>query len=150
MRNEIKFLLLLGILCGLLGYALYITCDAFLTLADDPLPVIKVDMKKETTEETIKRVAKEQGLNPTLTLMIADMESGLDPYFIRQNKKSIDRGVFAFNSRAYKSVSNECAFNPECATKKFAEEVKKGRLKNWLALKGFRLEILEKYLIEQK
>ncbi|MCD6370525.1 MAG: hypothetical protein J7L63_03410, partial [Thermoplasmata archaeon] len=124
MRNEIKFLLLLGTLCGLLGYALYITCDAFLALADDPLPVIKVDMKKETTEETIKRVAKEQGLNPTLTLMIADMESGLDPYFISQNKKSIDRGVFAFNSRAYKSVSNECAFNPECATKKFAEEVK--------------------------
>ncbi len=150
MRDEIKFLLLLGTLCGLLGYALYITCDAFLALADDPLPVIKLELKHETTEQTIARVAKQEGLNPTLTLMIADMESGLDPYFIRQNKKSIDRGVFAFNSRAYKSVSNECAFNPECATKKFAEEVKKGRLKNWLALRGFRLKALEKYLIDER
>ena len=141
---------MLGIISGLLGYALYITCDAFLALADDPMPIIRTELKHETTEEIIRRVAKQEGLNPTLTLMIADMESGLDPYFIRQNKKSIDRGVFAFNSRAYKGVSNECAFNPECATKKFAEEVKKGRLKNWLALRGFRLETLEKYLIEER
>ncbi len=150
MRDEIKFMLLLGILCGLLGYALYLSTDAFLTLIDDPMPVIKVDIKKETVEQTIARVAKEQGLNPTLTLMIADMESGLDPYFVRQNKKSIDRGVFAFNSKAYKNVDNKCAFDVECATRQFAREVKKGRLKNWLALRGFRLEILEKYLIEEK
>jgi len=150
MRNETKVILLLILLGGLTGYAMYIAVNSFLVLVDNPAPVIKLEPKHETMEQTIARVAKQEGLNPTLTLMIADMESGLDPYFIRQNKKSIDRGVFAFNSRAYKSVSNECAFDPECATKKFAEEVKKGRLKNWLALRGFRLEILEKYLIEEK
>ena len=151
MRNEIKFLLLLGVISGLLGYALYITCDAFLALADDPLPVIKLEPKHETTEEIIARVAKEQGLNPTITLMIADMGSKLNRYAIHINKDgTYDRGVFMYNSYHYRHIPDECAFDPECATKEFATEVKKGRLKNWVEVRGFRLEVLEKYLIEER
>jgi len=151
MRNEIKVIFLLVLLGGLTGYAMYIAINSFLALVDSPAPIVKLEPKHETTAEIIARVAKEQGLNPTITLMIADMGSKLNRYAIHINKDgTYDRGVFMYNSYHYRHIPDECAFDPECATKEFATEVKKGHLKNWVEVRGFRLEVLEKYLIEEK
>ena len=133
------------------GFAVYTATNSFLSLADAEItPLVKVKLpEKETPKETIERVAREEGLNPTLTLYVAECESGLKPYFIRKNKRSIDRGIMAINNKAYPDVSNECAFSPQCAVKVFAKEVKAGHLRNWLSVRGFRLEIFEKYLLNK-
>lgn len=153
MRNEFKFLILLAIISGLLGYALYTATNSFLLLADTEItPLIKVKFpEKETPKETIIRVAESEGLNPTLTLFVADCESKLDPHFIRVNKNgSVDRGTFGINNKAHPEVSNNCAFDVSCSTKFFAKQVRKGKLKEWLSVRGFRLDIFEKYLIKKK
>jgi len=90
----------------------------------------------ESVIETIQRVCKDEGFDADLAVKIAACESYLNPYFVKVNKnKTIDRGIFAFNSKHYKQVSNECAFNVECATKAFIKEAKNGKINNWLCYK---------------
>ena len=86
--------------------------------------------------QIIETVCKEENFNPELAIKVAACESYLQPYFIHTNRnKSIDRGLFAFNSYYYKKVSNKCAFSPECATRVFVREAKAGRVNNWLCYK---------------
>ena len=151
-KTGYKLIILLSVISLLLGGIIYISTNSFLELADAQItPLIKAKLPEaETPKETIARVAESEGLNKTLTLMISEMESKLDPHFLKVNRNgSVDRGIFAFNNKAYPEVSNECSFSPECATRKFAQEVKKGHLRNWLTVRGFRIEIFEKYLLNK-
>ena len=156
MKNKLKniiLLLIISLLFGLLlGYSVYTATNSFLELADAQIsPLIKVKFsEKETPKETIERVAREEGLNPTLVLMICECESRLQPHFLRVNKNgTIDRGIAAFNSKAYKEVSNDCSFDVECSIRKFAAEAKAGHLKNWYCARNLKLENVEKYLLNK-
>ena len=92
--------------------------------------------KDRGTLQTILDVCKEENFDPELTVKIASCESYLNPYAVHLNRNgSIDRGLFQFNSRYYRNISNECAFSIECSVKAFIREAKRGRIKNWLCYK---------------
>lgn len=87
-------------------------------------------------EDTIRRVAQEEGVDPNLAVRVAKCESGLDPTAKNKNKGgSEDRGLFQWNNYYHKGISNECAYDPECATRKFCKAVKNGHLDWWSATK---------------
>jgi len=91
----------------------------------------------ETIEQTIRRIATEMGVNQDLAYRVAKAESGLRQYVYNENTNgSIDRGVFQWNSKYHPEVSDDCAYNIECATKKFCEAVKSGNLSWWNASKA--------------
>lgn len=48
------------------------------------------------------------------------------------NSKGLDRGVFQINDYFHKEVSNECAFNVECATKWTMKMIDAGRQHEWM------------------
>ena len=78
-------------------------------------------------------VCEEEGIDPEMALSVAVCESYLNPYVVGVNKSgSIDRGILAINNHFYSQVSDDCAFNVECSVRVFAEEVRAGRLKNWI------------------
>ncbi len=88
----------------------------------------------------IKEVCEENGCDWTLCIRVAAEESQFKPYerFINTDK-TIDRGIFMFNSYHYKWVEDDCAYDVRCATKTFCEEVKAGNLRNWVAAKNLGL-----------
>lgn len=82
--------------------------------------------------KTIEDICKEEDFDVDLAVRIAGCESYLNPYFVNVNRNgSIDRGIFAFNSKYYKEVSNECAFSAECSTRVFIQQVKAGKVNDW-------------------
>lgn len=86
--------------------------------------------------KTIQDVCEEEEFDVELAVKIAACESYLNPYFFQINKNgTVDRGVFAFNDLYYESVSNECAFNVECATRTFIKQAKAGKINDWLCYK---------------
>lgn len=88
---------------------------------------------QEKTEETIYRMAKENDLDFLMVFRIIECESRWDKYFKKEMADgSYDRGILSFNSKHYSQVDDDCAFTPSCAMQKFADEVKKGNIKNWL------------------
>ena len=90
--------------------------------------------QKQEMRDLITRIAIEERVDATLACKVAEAESGLNPRAILRNKdlhKSTDRGLFQFNSKWYAHITDECAFNPECAARAFCKAVKNGRLKDW-------------------
>jgi len=86
----------------------------------------------ETIEEMIRRIAKEEGVDPDLAVRVALCESGLDPDATRENPDgSVDRGLYQWNSYWHPEISDACAYTPECATRAFCKAVKDGNLHWW-------------------
>ncbi len=95
-----------------------------------------VGAKKETIEEIIKRVAKEEGVGVGLALRIAKCESGLDPGAKNTNTNgSVDRGLFQWNNKWHPEITDSCAFDAECSTRAYCKAYKQGNLHWWDASK---------------
>lgn len=93
----------------------------------DKLPI------EEQMISIIKQVALEEGYtNVNLVIAIARAESRLNPG-IRGEQDKRDRGLFQINSHFNKDVTNECAFDPVCATRWTIGELKAGRAWKWNA-----------------
>lgn len=85
-----------------------------------------------SVEGIIRRVCDEQGVDSDLAVRVAKAESGLNPEAKNINTTgSVDRGVFQWNDRWHPEVSDECAYDVECATRKFCKAVKNGNLQWW-------------------
>jgi hypothetical protein len=102
--------------------------------------VVKHNKKEEesapTIEEVIKKIAKEELVDPDLAIKVAECESKLDSKAIHINKDgSMDRGLYQINSKYHPEVSDEQAFNPEYATRFFCKAFKEGHLSWWNATK---------------
>ena len=94
------------------------------------------EAKTETVEQTIIRITKERGIDPALAVRVARCESGLNPAAININTdKSKDRGLFQWNDKWHPEITDEIAFDPECATRAFCDAVSSGNISWWNASK---------------
>lgn len=88
----------------------------------------------EITEALIRKIAKEEGVDPDLAVRVAKCESNLDYKAININTDgSRDRGLYQINSKWHPGVSDEDAFNPITATHFFCKAFKNGNLSWWNA-----------------
>jgi len=91
-----------------------------------------VKTEPESIEETIRTIAKAEGVDPDLAVRVARCESNLDPKAVNINKDgSKDRGIFQINNKYHPQVTDEMAFDPVKATLYFCERVKAGFLSDW-------------------
>jgi hypothetical protein len=109
------------------------------TIEPSELATVQTDtsVDKLTLEDQmisiIKQVALEQNYNhPELVIAIARAESRFNPK-IRGEQDKRDRGLFQINSHFNKEVTDECAFDPACATKWTINELKAGHAWKWNA-----------------
>lgn len=94
------------------------------------------EAKTETVEQILRRIAKEEGVDPDLALRVAKCESGLDPGAKHVNSTgSIDRGLFQWNDHYHPEISSETAFDVERSTRAFCHAFKAGHLSWWNATK---------------
>jgi hypothetical protein len=92
--------------------------------------------QEETTEETIRRVCKQEIVDPDLAVRVAKCESSLNPKAVNINAPdSIDRGIFQINSKYHPEVTEAQAFDPEFSTQFFCRAFKAGNLSWWNASK---------------
>ena len=92
--------------------------------------------KVETVGEQIRRIATAEGIDPELAYKVAKCESSLNPDARGINKTgSVDRGVFQWNDKYHPEITDNCAFDVDCATKAFCKAVKEGHLNWWSASK---------------
>ncbi len=88
----------------------------------------------KTTEEIIRKIAKEEGVDPELTVRVAKCESNLNYKAINTNTDgSRDRGLFQINEKWHPEISDEEALNPITATTFFCKSFKEGHLDWWNA-----------------
>lgn len=103
---------------------------------NDTMETYKPTPNNETVEECIRRIAKENNVDPDLAVRVAKAESSLQPTAYNENTTgSLDRGVFQWNNKYHPEITDECAFNVECATKAFCDAVNGGNLSWWNASK---------------
>jgi hypothetical protein len=104
--------------------------------------VVEVENElKEKPEETIKRILDEEGVDFLKVFRIIECESRWNVYFKEKMKDgSYDRGLYAFNSFHYANVSDECAFNVECATREFIKSYKNNKLNDWLCARHLEIK----------
>jgi hypothetical protein len=95
------------------------------------------EVKPLSVEEQIRAIAKEEGFKwENYLVRLADCESKLGLY--KSNDKgntpagSIDRGVFMINNYWHKEVSDECAYDVDCATRWTINMINKGRQHEWV------------------
>lgn len=92
--------------------------------------------KVETVGEQIRRIAKEEGVDPELAYRVAKCESALKPDARGINTTgSVDRGVFQWNDKYHPEITDNCAFDVDCATRAFCKAVKEDHLSWWSASK---------------
>ena len=101
-------------------------------IAVPTIPQTKKITGQNSIVETIKRVAKEEGVDPNLLIAIARCESSLRPG-ARGIVDKRDRGLYQISSLHNPEVSDECAFNVECSTRWVAGQIKSGNLWKWKA-----------------
>ena len=91
--------------------------------------------KSETVEQTIRRLAKETGFKwEEYLVRLAWYESRWNPQAINHNKNgSTDKGVFQWNDKAHPEISEECAYNVECATRAAIKAINEGHQTWWVA-----------------
>lgn len=90
--------------------------------------------KKLTVQERITKALN--GEYNELMLKLAQCESYTNEYFHGVNTdRSVDRGVFAINDKQMPNVSDECAFNVECAAKYTLKRIKEGDSHLWLCMR---------------
>lgn len=102
-----------------------------------PLTLGKIKDILETPSGTsikdiITSVCNANGVEPELAIAVASCEGGLtNPNITRVNTdkyKSVDRGIFQFNSHWLSYISDATAFDVALATKEFCDLVKQGVL----------------------
>lgn len=90
----------------------------------------------ESIEDLIRRIAKEEGVDPDLAVRVARCESSLNPTARNYNSPtSVDRGLFQINSHYHPYVSDQQADDPVFATRFFCQAFKNGNLSWWNATK---------------
>ena len=111
----------------------YISCsnDKTLSRANES---DKKASQTQNVEQIIRVVAEQEGIDPDLMVRIAWAESGLNPK-ARGKITPEDRGIFQINSYFNPDVSDECSFDPWCASRWTAKEINEGRLWKWSASK---------------
>ncbi len=88
----------------------------------------------ETIEQKIRRIAKEESVDPDLAVKVATCESKLNPTARNYNSAdSVDRGLFQINSKWHPEVTDAQADDPEYATRFFCKAFKEGNLSWWKA-----------------
>jgi len=119
--------LLIGAVIGFYFYTRFIPPEKVVEIKTITI-VEKIDYT-HNVEETITRVCKENGVNPNVCLAVARCESKLNPF--ATNLK--DFGLYQFNWTRLKNgeINLKEVIDPELATKKFCEIVKKEGLKAW-------------------
>lgn len=102
-------------------------------------PIVEVPAQNgpAEVEARIRALAAEAGFRwPDYLVRLAKCESGLraDATNTRGNNPSwsVDRGVFQWNSYWQSGVSDECAFDIDCATKKTMEKINAGGQHIWV------------------
>jgi len=107
----------------------------------------------KTRQEIIKKIrqiAKEEGVDPDLAVKVAECESGLNPSAIRKNPNGTwDRGLYQWNDYYHPEISDECAYDIDCATRAFCKAVKKGHLNWWSSSKHCWKSAYKKSLISR-
>ena len=107
----------------------------------DPNDLATVQIETSTDElsreeqmiSIIKEVALQEGYaDVNLVIGIATAESRLNPG-IRGEQDKRDRGLFQINSHFNAAVTDECAFDPVCATRWTIGELKAGHAWKWNA-----------------
>ena len=92
--------------------------------------------QKESNEEIIRRVAKEECVDQELAVRVAKCESSLNEKAVNINTEgSIDRGLFQINSKYHPEVSEAEAFDAEFSAHFFCKAFKNGNLSWWNATK---------------
>lgn len=120
------------ITAGLGGYAGMSAITSFITKKNG-----KTEITKGVTEDLIRKVAMEEGVDPDLALKVAKCESGLDYKAVNINQDgSRDRGLYQINEKYHPEISEEEAFNPITATQFFCKAFKAGNLSWWNATKS--------------
>lgn len=85
-------------------------------------------------EAIIRRVAREEGVDPELAVRVAKCESSLNHKAINVNTDgSRDRGLYQINSKYHAEVSDDEAYNPIISTQFFCKAFKDGNLGWWEA-----------------
>ncbi len=88
-------------------------------------------------EAIIRKIAKEQGVDPELAVRVAKCESKLNEKAVNTNTEgSKDRGLFQINDKYHPEVSDAEAFNSIFATEFFCKAFKAGNLSWWSATKS--------------
>ena len=92
-------------------------------------------LERENPEETIRRVAGEMGFEEAENLVkIAKCESNLKPECeiinhpacTNPTNNSFDRGAFQWSRKYHPEISDECAYNVACSTKKVIDHITSG------------------------
>lgn len=92
--------------------------------------------KTETVGEKIRRIAREEGVDPELAYRVAKCESSLNPQAMGINETgSVDRGLFQWNDKFHPEISDNCAYDVECSVRAFCKAVKEDHLSWWNASK---------------
>lgn len=106
---------------------------------------------KEEVETKIHSIAKEMGKEDWTEYLVklAYCESRLDPnaYNDKGNNPadSYDRGIFQYNSYWQSHISDECAYDVECATRNTIKMIEAGKQNRWVCdeyVKGIPIEIV--------
>ena len=83
-------------------------------------------------EALIKKIAKEEGVDPDLAARVAKAESKFNPEAKNTNSDgSKDRGLYQINNKWHPEVSDEQAFDPIFSTHFFCKAFKEGHLDWW-------------------
>lgn len=116
---------------ALAGYSGYSIVKSFIEKKNS-----QIETSEKTTEEIIRKIAKEEGVDPDLAVRVAKCESKLDWKAVNINKDgSRDRGIFQINEKYHQEVSDEQAFDPIFSTQFFCKAFKAGNLPWWNATK---------------
>ena len=95
-----------------------------------------IKLNSEDIEQQIRDIAKETGFKwPDYLVKLAKCESSLRPNAINNKNNnpswSKDRGLFQINDYWHSNVTDECAFDVECATKYTMDKINAGYQKLW-------------------
>lgn len=96
--------------------------------------IASMDKEPESIKDLINRVSAQEGIDYALCVAVATCESSLDPKCTNYNKdkvKSVDRGLFQFNSYWHPDISESDAYDPETATRLFCKIAKNAGLSDW-------------------
>jgi len=119
------------ITAGLAGYAGMSAIKNFISKKN-----LAIEAEAETVEETIRRVANEEMVDPDLAVKVARCESNLNPKVVNINADgSQDKGLFQINNKWHPEVTDQEAFNIEASTRFFCKAFKAGHLDWWNATK---------------
>lgn len=101
-----------------------------------PVKAIRLITNKPDIEIKVREIAEKENFKwPEYLIKLANCESKMKPLSVNTvgnyPSTSYDRGLFQFNSHWQKKVSDECAFDLTCSTKKAIEMINNGQQDLW-------------------